>query len=139
MTVRRSHVPEISRGRLTVTSSLVKTTGAPPWLSAMDSIVTRAAVCLSHERAAVLATESQTSTTFVQAANSGPEEGHFLVAKKRAKVKLAKILPLGHGDAELGARRLLFKALLVFWVPSLSLPVSHFVPFKTSVCNCVFD
>ena len=31
MTARRLHVPEISRGRLAVTSGLLKTIGAPPW------------------------------------------------------------------------------------------------------------
>ena len=74
---RRSHVPEISRGRPTVTSSLVKTLGASLWLSTMKSIVTRATVAVSHERATSLAIESQTSATFAQAAKSGPVDQEF--------------------------------------------------------------
>eukprot|EP00966_Prymnesium_polylepis_P228124 5279315-Prymnesium_polylepis.2 len=71
-TLRRLHVPEISRGRLTVTVSVVKTTGAPLWAIATFSIVTGAAVVFSHERTAISATEPQTSAVFAKAANSGP-------------------------------------------------------------------
>eukprot|EP00966_Prymnesium_polylepis_P256339 5921763-Prymnesium_polylepis.1 len=71
-TLRRLHVPEISRGRLTVTSSLVKTMGAPHWAIKPFSIVTGAVVVFSHERATGMAIESQTSSIFAKAANSGP-------------------------------------------------------------------
>jgi hypothetical protein len=61
-TLRRFHVPEISRGRLTVTSSLVKTTGAPHWAITTFSIVTEATVVFSHERATGMAIESHGRT-----------------------------------------------------------------------------
>ena len=72
MTARRLHVPEISRGRLAVTSGLLKTIGAPPWAIMPLSIVTGAAVVFSHERATGMTTESQTSSIFAKTANSGP-------------------------------------------------------------------
>ena len=72
MTLHHGHDPEISQGHLTVTVSVVKTMGAPHWAIMPFSIVTGGAVVHSHERAAVLATESQTSSTFAPAANSGP-------------------------------------------------------------------
>jgi hypothetical protein len=71
-TLRRLHIPEISRVRLTVTFSVVKTMGAPHWAIMPFSIVTEATVVFSHERATGMAIESQTSSIFAKAANSGP-------------------------------------------------------------------
>ena len=85
MTVRRLLVPEISRGRLAVTSSLLKTLGAPPWVIMPFSIVTGATVVFghAHERDTNMTAESQTSSIFTSAANSRPgrlppaRNGHF--------------------------------------------------------------
>ena len=66
MTVHRLLVPEISRGRLAVTSSLLKTIGAPSWAIMPFAIATGATVVLSHEWEPVVRYESQTSSIFAK-------------------------------------------------------------------------
>jgi hypothetical protein len=112
MTVRRSHVPEISRGRVTVTFSLVKTMGAPHWEIMPFSIVTRATVVFIQSRTGCRSghqVTNQLNQSSPKAANkySGVISAHVIVGWVASRPALSPMPPHANTRMYMPSRLLL--------------------------------